>query len=63
MDSYYMECVLDRYYFGAESDDLKNPLCRTSSCSSLDSSWISLPSSLRGWGYLQALQRSSQKVI
>jgi len=44
--------VPDRYYFGAEPDDLKNPLCRTSSRSSLDSSWISLPSALRGWGYL-----------
>jgi len=51
--------VPDRYYFGAEPDDLKNPLCRTSSWSSLDSSWASQPSALRGWGYLQALRRSS----
>jgi len=55
--------VPDRYYFGAEPDDLKNSLCRTFSCSSLDSSWVSLPSALRGWGYLQALWRSSQRVI
>jgi len=53
----------DRYYFGVEPDDLKNPLCRTSSCSFLEFSWISLPSALRGWGYLQALRCSSQKVI
>ena len=55
--------IPDRYYFSAEPYDLKNPLCWISSCSSLNSSWISLPSALRRWGYLQALRRSSQKVI
>jgi len=30
--------IPDRYYFSAEPEDLKNPLCRTSSYSSLDSS-------------------------
>jgi len=40
--------VPDRYYFGAEPNDLKNPLCRTCSCSSMESSWISLSSALRG---------------
>jgi len=58
-----VKIVPDRYYFSAEPDDLKNLLCRTFSCSSLDSSWISLSSAFRGRGYLQALWRSSQKVI
>jgi len=51
--------VPDRYYLGVEPTDLKNHLCRISSCSSLDSSWDSQLSALRGWGYLQALRRSS----